>query len=34
MKNFLNISDVSSQVLRDILEEAKRRKSKRGRNRK
>jgi len=29
MKNFLNISDVSSQVLRDILEEAKRRKSKR-----
>ena len=29
MKNFLNISDVSSQVLRDILEEAKIRKSKR-----
>jgi len=29
MKNFLNISDVPSQVLRDILEEAKTRKSKR-----
>jgi len=29
MKNFLNISDVSSQVLREILEEAKTRKSKR-----
>ena len=29
MKNFLNISDVSSQVLREILEEAKIRKSKR-----
>jgi len=29
MKNFLNISDASSQVLRDILEEAKTRKSKR-----
>jgi len=29
MKNFLNISDLSSQVLREILEEAKTRKSKR-----
>ena len=29
MKNFLNISDLSSQVLREILEEAKIRKSKR-----
>ena len=29
MKNFLNISDISSQILREILEEAKIRKSKR-----
>ena len=29
MKNFLNISDLPSQVLREIIEEAKIRKSKR-----